>query len=191
MSISAFIACFLSGRILRIIGGLDLRSSITFDTNTTYLFLANHQSRLDPFVAYGGLSASQLWRCLPTRPLTAKPIYYGPLYLWLKSMGCYPTKNRTHTVPQTVDFLADGYSVFLFPEGRRTLRSESSPKDGTRLILDEVARRGLAIQVILVHIEWQRSYRLFRKATIRLQSAPVAIYHYDMPTIMKTIYEIL
>lgn len=191
MSVSAFVSCKLSSFFLKLVGGLDFKSSITFDPDTTYLFLSNHQSRLDPFTTYGALPSRELWGLLPTRPLTAKPIYYSPLYLWLKSMGCYPTKNRAHTVPQTVDFLERGFPVFLFPEGRRTLQSESNPKDGTRLILDEIRRRKLHVKIILVHIEWHRPYHLFRKATIRVEEAHPAIYHQDMPDIMRMIYEIL
>lgn len=191
MSVSAFVSCKLSGFILQRVGRLDITSTIDFDPERTYLFISNHQSRLDPFVTYGGLSPRQLWACLPTRPLTAGPIYYGPLYLWLKSMGCYPTKNRALTVPQTANFLESGYPVFLFPEGRRTLRSESNPKDGTRLILDEIKRKDLDITTVLVHIEWERPYRFFRKATVRMREAHPAIYHQDMHDIMRMIYEIL
>lgn len=189
-SVAAFISCRVSWLLVKAFGGIELTSSVVFNNHDTYLFLSNHQSRLDPFITYGALPISQLWACLPTRPLTAKTIYYGPLHLWLKMMGCYPTQNRTHTVPRTVQLLASGYPVFLFPEGKRTLRRESNPKDGTRLILDQIKAEHIAIKVILVHIEWQRNYRLFRRVSIQMNEAPPAIYNCDVPEIMRRIYRV-
>jgi len=191
VSVSSIVATRIITSIVKIIGDVVLAAPYQFDANRTYLVLSNHQSRLDPFILYGSLGLQQNIACAPTKFLTAKSIYYGPLYLWLVSMGCYPTKNRRITVPETVDHLSRGYSVCLFPEGRRTLRSESNPKDGTRLILDEIKRKNLDITIVLVHIEWERPYRLFRKATVRMQEAHPAIYTQDMPDIMRMIYEIL
>lgn len=188
-SISSIAATRLATFILKLLGGLRLQAPYYFDPHKTYLVLSNHQSRLDPFTIYGSLGLRQNIICAPTKFLTAKGVYYSFLWLWLKSMGCYPTKNRSLTVPETVNYLKKGYSVCLFPEGRRTIESESTPRDGTRLILDEIRRQHLNIVVVLAHIEWE-PYRLFRKATVRLAAAPIDIYEQSVSDMMRAIYSL-
>lgn len=134
---------------------IDVSIPFSFEHNTRYLFVANHQSRLDPFAVFAALSYRQLKQITPTRFMTAGAIYYSALRPFLSLCGCYPTRKKNDsaydTVEQSIHFLEHQQNVFIFPEGRRTLQAESQPRSGVKRIFDGTS---IPITVILIHLEW-------------------------------------
>lgn len=121
--------------------------------------------------------------------MTAKGIYYSPLLPLLKAFGCYPTKNYEVTVRESVDLLKRGYNLFIFPEGRRTLRVDSKPRQGVSTII-QAAGSDLKLQLILVHIEWRIKRFGRRHATISITQAPEELLEKDADAIMAAVYDV-
>lgn len=137
-----------------------------------YLFISNHQSQLDAFAVFSCFTYRQMRTVAPTRFMTASGIYYSYLLPFLVLCGCYPTKKNRHPaydpVAQSIDYLRHGQNVYIFPEGRRTLQSESSPRSGVKRIYDGAQT---PLIPILIHLDWmvegkRRNLRVvFKKGT--------------------------
>lgn len=129
----------------------------TIDPTKTYLFVANHQSRLDPFAIFIPFTFKQkLAIAYPTiRIMTAGSIYYSFLRPFLWACGCFPTRKRSDSnydpIQQSVNYLHEGNTVLIFPEGKRVLQSESQPRMGVEHILEKA---DTDLMIILVHLEW-------------------------------------
>lgn len=97
---------------------------------TGYLIVANHSRSLDPFVIICGLPYGLALKLLPIGFMTQNFFYDSfirPL-CWLA--GCYPARNpkdkhKIFGVDGSVILLNNGFSVFVFPEGKRM-------RDGSR-----------------------------------------------------------
>lgn len=137
---------------LRMTGGYNLRVSTDLRAGVPYVFIANHQSRIDPFIVFSALPQYDVKQSTPLRFMTARSIYYSPLLPILKVLGCYPTRQAgVDVIKRSVSYLESGYNVFIFPEGRRVLRTESDPRSGVERIL---ATSPADVRPVLVHIEW-------------------------------------
>lgn len=175
---------------LVLFGDISVRSSVEFNSKTHYLFVANHQSQADPFAAFCALPLIENLKIAPVRFLTAKTVYYTPLLPLLKSMGCYPTRGaRERIINESVDYLAHGYNVFIFPEGKRTTRALSEPRRGVSDLITQATQR-LEVTMVLVHIEWSPSSFLRRRVDITIAPAPKELYSSDATTIMNHLYEL-
>lgn len=189
ISFSQTLAARLFRIFIKLVGDFEIRSMAHFEPDKTYLVISNHASKLDPFAIFGTRSLKDNLHTAPIRFLTSKKEYYSVLYLWLKSVGCYPTKNRKLTVPETVDLLCNGWSVVIFPEGKRTSRETSDPRDGTKMILEEIKRQDIKIEVMLTHIDWRRK-GLRRRLAIGSMLASKDVYDKSMKQIMNDVYEV-
>lgn len=160
----------LSARVcrlyLRLNAGYEVRNDVHFVDTKPYLFIANHQSRIDPFVTFALLSLRENFQIKPVRFMTARGIYFSPLRPMLKLLGCYPTRRQgVDSIDLSAQYLAQGYGVMIFPEGRRTLRSESDPRPGIERL---VAASPAIAAPVLVHIEWEVKNRFQKKPTVHL-----------------------
>ena len=190
ISFSQIAASRLLGLYIRLFNRYDASLAIDFEPDQTYLILSNHARKLDPFAIFAAHSFVSNIKVAPVRFLTSKKEYYSPLFLWLKSMGCYPTKNRKLTVPETVNLLKSGYSVVLFPEGKLVKnRDNSQPKDGTKLILEQLRKEDINVKIILVHLTWSPK-NSFEHVTIRTTEASSDIYKKSVKEIMDDIYTV-
>lgn len=175
---------------LQINGGYTLRSSIPIDPSRRYLFVANHQSQLDPFSVFAALPFRSNINAAPVRFLTAKTVYYTPLLPLLKSFGCYPTRgHREQIIAESVGYLRDGYNVFIFPEGKRTTEKDSEPRRGVSDLIRSATEQ-MDVTMVLVHIDWQLLGRGRKHVTISLKEAPKDLYKKDAVTIMKQLYRV-
>lgn len=179
----------LSRILLYLRGGFTVTTSCAIDPDQQYVYVANHQSRLDPFAVFAVLPLRENLHVAPARFLVAKSIYYSYLFLFLKACGCYPTKNFERTVAESVDLLRQGFSLFMFPEGRRTLRPESNPRPGASSII-QTASPELPFQVILIHIQWQKKSFGRRHVTISHKLAPDSLLEGDAQTLMDAVYAV-
>ena len=148
-------ATWLIVKYLKKHGNLSTTLPFTFNANQRYLFVANHQSQFDPFAVFASLTYAEMLAIAPTRFMTAGRIYYSYLYPFLALCGCYPThKNRDPTydpVAQSIHYLENDQNVFIFPEGRINLQSESQPRMGVKRIFDGTRS---SFTLVLIHLEW-------------------------------------
>ncbi len=146
---------FLIAKYVHAHGEVTVSLPFEFKKDETYLFISNHQSQPDAFAVFSRFTYRQMRIVAPTRFMTAGGIYYSYLFPFLVLCGCYPTKKKSHPdydpVAQSIDYLHQGQNVYIFPEGRRTLQSESNPRSGVKRIYDGVHT---PIIPILIHLEW-------------------------------------
>lgn len=89
------------------------------DANTSYMFVANHQSAYDIFTIYGYLGHNFRW-------MMKKELRKIPLvgYACETAKQIYVDKSSTsalrHTMERAEQLLRGGMSVVVFPEGART-----------------------------------------------------------------------
>lgn len=172
-------------------GSFDIKNDIVFDPHRRYLFVANHQSQLDPFAVFGVLELTDNLTVAPVRFLTAKTVYFTPMLPLLKLFGCYPTRGaRAQIIEESVDYLRRGYNVFIFPEGKRTLQATSEPRRGVSDLISSASAEFEDIAMILVHIEWKRGRFGRRHVSISLTEAPAQLHNKDAVTIMNTLYKV-
>jgi 1-acyl-sn-glycerol-3-phosphate acyltransferase len=179
--------------VTRSIAGL-LRPSCTItvhrqpeiDPSKRYLFVANHQSRLDAFALFAKVPHKTQSQISPIRYMTAGSIFYSWLWPVLKGCGCFPTRKKSDTsysaVDQSLAYLNEGQNVFIFPEGQRTLRRDSNPRNGVQRIIQEYKGE---LTIVLVHVEWSHPHN---KRHLDVTFAPYDGRSDDPKTIMDAVY---
>lgn len=175
--------------LMKLVGTVALESECNFQNDSNYLFVSNHQSRIDPFIIFCALPVKQIIQVTPMKHLTSKGIYNTPLKPFLKLLGCYPTRRRDVTVKESVHLLSIGYSICLFPEGKRSLQSESTPKPGVSLVINN-ALSVTPFKIILVHITWTRHAFFRRDILIRFKEAPNSLYSPTPDSLMEAVYKV-
>lgn len=125
------------------------------DPNMSYLVASNHQSQWDSFVQLSALNNALAGKLLPFRAMTYnKVLQGGVLTQYLLGMGCFPS-NPHETLPFGIDLaeklLEDGQTVFICPEGRRTLPKATAPRPGV-VVLAKVPN----VMILPAHIQWYR-----------------------------------
>ena len=148
--------------------GTSSESTVQFDADKKYLLVCNHQSRLDPAAALAAFPIKELVKILPIRFMTARGIYYSPLYLFLALFGSFPTRKRSkkyHAVDKAISLLRRGESVIIFPEGKRTLPG-LAPHSGVSRIID--GYNGNDLDIIIIRINWHVN-GFWRKATVKYE----------------------
>jgi 1-acyl-sn-glycerol-3-phosphate acyltransferase len=145
-----------------------------------YVIAANHQSRVDPFLICGALPSSAWRRLQPLRFFAYNGLMrYWPLRWALLGLGCFPTKplgRLPYGLAAAQGFLAAGQSIFIFPEGKRSLPGEERVHHGV-----EVLATDPNVRVIPVHLQWQKGWRRSYQLTVGrpLPPSPTAEEVYD------------
>ena len=133
------------------------------------LIASNHSHEIDPFILISFLPIRTFFRIFPFKFMTANVYYYRwwKPFLWLA--GGFPAsqKNRRQSsskygVGASRKFLSKGYSVIIFPEGKRT-RSPLPARSGIKYIL-----HNLSTEILLVKItEKNKSFRIIYSPATR------------------------
>lgn len=119
----------------------------------SHIIAANHRSGLDPFAIVSSLRIRDFFRLAPFSFMTAnrfmRPLWLRPL-AW--SAGCFPARPGigAYGVDKAVDDLKHGYTLVIFPEGKRTTAAPLPAKPG----IDMIISRTVNVRLILAHIEW-------------------------------------
>lgn len=187
--ISQYIGAHLFRIYMRLSGGYTVTNKVQFSNDKTYFFIANHQSRIDPFVTLACLPQKTINTILPIRFMTAHGIYYSFLYPILKILGCFPTRKKgIDVIQRSNDYLNAGYCIYIFPEGRRVLQANSDPRAGVERILASISP---IIQPVLVHIEWSSGSRLKRHFSVSMKEVNLSeISELSAKDIMHMVYEV-
>lgn len=157
--------------------------------NERYVLAANHQSLVDPFAIFSLFSMQHRFQFLPIKFMTIPKVYhrwYIKPFAYI--LGCFPAhikerNHHTYGIDGAIKLLRYGYNICIFPEGTRSLRSESHPKHGIVKILQEYPEAKL----LLAHIEWK--YTGWRRSvTVTIAAAPEQLDKTDPKAIMNAIY---
>lgn len=150
------------------------------------IFIANHQNTLDPFVIISALPDSTAKRIIPLKFIVAN-IFYFRWYRFLAYLaGCFPAHKHhenhdTFGIGESMRSLRNGYSFFIFPEGKRTGGKRVPAKKGIEPILREFPD----VQTILARIEWENNNK---KITITYEALPESPLYLTADEIMDKIY---
>jgi 1-acyl-sn-glycerol-3-phosphate acyltransferase len=128
-----------------------------------YVLYANHQSYLDIPMVSASLPMATLPRLLPVRFMLLNSIYDRARWL-LRPLGFFPAREHAHDafgLEAAHTALANHQTVMIFPEGRRSLPSESAPHRGITVLAARSDTR-----LIPVHIHWRRSGRWRRRYSL-------------------------
>lgn len=170
-------------------GGITVTNNATIERSTPYLFISNHQSRIDTFVEFSAMSFIQLSNVVPMKTMTKSAIYYSVFRPFLASWGCYPTRvPGKDIIEYSAALMGKGYNLFIFPEGRRTFQKDSDPRDGVCRLIKQTAQ--YSPELVLIHIEWKHLGRFRRHATVTLANAPKDLDLNNPRAIMNAIYSI-
>lgn len=87
------------------------------------LIVANHISRIDPWIIGCSFGLSDFKKIAPLRFMTANIFFQVPLLgIFLRMYGSYPAKKHPkykYGVEGSNYYLENGYSIMMFPEGTR------------------------------------------------------------------------
>lgn len=164
-----FIFTFTKLFILR---GRSASPRISFSSESNVI-AANHHSGLDPFVIVASLRYRDFFRLAPFSFMTAnrfmQPLWLRPV-AW--AAGCFPAYPGlgAHGIDKAVESLNEGYTLVIFPEGRRAKSKPLEAKRGIEIILQRSPRTRL----VMARIEWHSTatVRSIRMAYPPDQTAP-------------------
>ena len=161
--------CFIWGVKVKVKG----RENI--DKNTSYVFVANHQSAFDIWVIYGYLNHNFKW--LMKKGLR-KVFMVG--YAWYKGGHVFVDDKSIAGIKETIagaeDRLKDGMSVVIFPEGSRTWDGHMRPfKRGAFMLASE-------FKLPVVPITIDGAYKAMPRTTYNVTPTTITM------TIHKPIY---
>lgn len=105
---------------------VTVRGKENIDKNTSYVFVANHQSAYDIFTIYGYLGHNFRWMM---KASLRKIPFVGWACIWAKQIfvdNSTATATR-RTMAEAEKQLSGGMSLVVFPEGARTWDGEMRP----------------------------------------------------------------
>jgi long-chain acyl-CoA synthetase len=171
------------------------------------VFAANHQSHMDVPVIFAALPARWRYRIAPAMAKEFFKAHFFPnehgrrawftnslnYYLAALVFNAFPLPQREAGARQTLryvgDLLGNGYSVLIFPEGRRTERGEI---DRFRPGIGMIASR-LDVPVVPVRLEGldkvlHHTWRMARPGPARVAfGAPLSLSGEDYETLAKQV----
>jgi len=95
--------------------------SIKIEKDKKYICIANHISKLDPFLICSSLDLKTVFKLIPFRYMVTKS-YMDKYWKIIKIFGCYSAHilnnkwEKTHTLLLSKDFIERWETVFIFPE---------------------------------------------------------------------------
>jgi len=125
------------------------------------LIVANHRRAFDPFIICAALPYRYAFALMPFAFITANSLYFSWRRLGMWLMGCYPARQQEgsralHGIEASTDFLRQGYSIVIFPEGKRIRPPERGmPYPGVVTMHQAVPSAG----ILTCHIEYTGSGR--------------------------------
>ncbi len=191
VTVAQEIVGFICRVLLRIWGGYSLTNRLSkLGHAQRYIIASNHQSRLDPFVVFSLLPTKYRRVLLPVKSMTWAIIYYAPFvrpFAWL--LGCFPSHSHGHPnklfgLEASLTLLNQGFNIYIAPEGSRTLRKDSDPKQG----ISRMLAASPDTKLLLVHLEWRVYSKWRRHLTMTIAEAPKDLDVSNPKTIMDAIY---
>jgi long-chain acyl-CoA synthetase len=173
------------------------------------IFAANHQSHMDTPVIMAALPPRLRYRLAPAMAKEFFKAHFFPAdfgrrarltnslnyYLAALFFNAFPLPQREAGARQTLRYigevLEDGFSVLIFPEGRRT---DSGQIDRFRPGIGMIGAR-LAVPVVPVRIEGldkvlHHSWKMARRGPVRVAfGAPLELKGEDYETLARTVEE--
>ncbi len=151
-----------------------------------YIIASNHQSIADTFIVCSQFPFG-VWQHMGTlRYFAANGLMVPGLRTLIMALGCFPART-TPKWPSGLEYglkqLKMGRTVFIFPEGRRTIRGQARTRSGV-----EVLAHSHQAMVVPAHIEWQKT-RLGRRFRIGI-GKPFDGTHLTAQEILDRIYDV-
>lgn len=125
------------------------------------IIATNHHNMLDPFAIISSLRYRDFFRLRPIAFMTASYFFRIP---WLRPLlwlaGCFPAhpmpnSNRLAGIEASIDFLDQGYTLFMFPEGKRVKDERVPAKRG----ITEILNLSPTSHLVLAYIRWTPGYK--------------------------------
>jgi 1-acyl-sn-glycerol-3-phosphate acyltransferase len=154
--------------------------------DVTYVIVSNHQSRFDPFVELASFSRPVYRRIGPIRSMTLNRFFGSGIvgYSAIR-MGCFPARAHP-SLPSGIDFAAElverGQSVFICPEGGRTLPGTGSARPGVAILANLPK-----VLLIPARIQWRRHGKIGRSFKLTM-GQPYSGSGMTAPEILDTVY---
>lgn len=145
------------------------------DKKQSYLIISNHRTSLDFII--NAFSYPGIYRYLAKKELSKVPILGYLIKHTCVLVDRSSTISKAKSIIKMKEYLLDGYSVFIYPEGTRNLSDQAlSPfHDGafkiaaqlgipiavqTIVNIDEVSEKGKSIGLNpgVVHVFWEKPY---------------------------------
>jgi 1-acyl-sn-glycerol-3-phosphate acyltransferase len=144
-------------------------------TQRALVFMANHQSMVDPPALLGFLP--------PVLVILKRSLFWIPALGWAMRMRGYVPIDREHreramhAVEEAVAKLKAGHSFLVYPEGTRTPDGRLLPFKRGAFVM------AIRAQAPIVPISVSGAYQILRKGTLRLHPGTVRItFHDPIPT---------
>lgn len=157
-------------RLYLLVSGSDYKTYLSkkdIAESRGYLLASNHQSKLDPFVICGAMPLLTSIKLSPVWFMGYRELFAnGIASFLLRSFGTFPNKpikNLAYGLEFSEVALTNRDTVFIFPEGKRTVRGETEPKHGVS-VLANIEN----VSLVPVHINWQPG--LLKKVSITIGS---------------------
>ncbi len=120
------------------------------------LFLANHQSMLDPIIAGIGSSHRQFYAM--ARATLWNNRLLGLLMDSLNAIPVDQDKPDASTMKRCIEVLKDNHALLIFPEGARTLSGQTEPfEPGTMLIIKRAKPTIIPVALEGAYDAWPRT----------------------------------
>ena len=141
---------------------VSLRASQISDAR--YIIAANHQSQLDPFILLATLPLGAFLKLQPVRFLAHNGLFQDFIrHTVLIFGGAFPTKPHPkypHGLPGAFQFMEQGHTVLIFPEGQRAVYKTLPPKPGVAKLAAYPGAQVIPVQIIWKRRRWWRSCRI-------------------------------
>lgn len=154
--------------------------------HASYVIAANHPSGLDPFALLASLRFRDFFRLAPFSFMTAngfmRPLWLRP-FAW--AAGCFPAYPGLgpYGIEKALSDLEHGYTLVMFPEGKRVQGAPPKAKHGIEIILQKAPHTHLTI----ARIKWRSAFAI---SSIRIAHSPQPATPRTADEIMGAIYSL-
>lgn len=127
----------------------------------SYIVVSNHKGFLDPLIMTGCLPFKHAAVLAPAALMTTNLFYDSIVRPICWMIGCYPAHNPTgkhkiYGVEGSNILLKNGFSVFIFPEGKRVVNMERGPAHSGVI---RIHQANPDTPILLCHIIYHKSLR--------------------------------
>ena len=102
--------------------GLNIKNKNKINPKDTYVFISNHKSQLD--IPLNALACKNTFRFLAKQELTKIPLFGYVIKKLYLTVNREDRTDRNRAIEKMKQSIADGISVFIYPEGTRNRTAE-------------------------------------------------------------------
>jgi 1-acyl-sn-glycerol-3-phosphate acyltransferase len=124
-----------------------------------HIIAANHESRIDPFTIVGALPPRIFFKLMPIRFFAYNGLFHTPLRPLLYMAGCFPayrTDEWLSGLDAAEHYASRLHTVFIFPEGKRTLHRSGKARSGVMVLSKNVNAMIIPSEIRWYHRRWGR-----------------------------------